>query len=125
MLNVLARGCQPAPVPPGAFSPNLHPGTCYEWASVLAQSPWWTPWRMAVIAATVTIMALALAAHFRDWFRLSRILLAITAAWGFTVTGISLPWVHLLHISTAGVVICGLLAVACIVVLRMTREARP
>ena len=102
----------------------MHPGTCYEWTSALASPSWWAPWRIAVLAVTVTIVALLLTAYFRSWSRLSRMLLAVVAAWAFAVATAGLPWDHLYHLSLAAVVICGVLSVVCIVTLRMTREAR-
>jgi hypothetical protein len=125
MLSILARGCRPAPAPPASFSPDMHPGTCYEWASALAQSSWWTPWRIADLAVTVTIVALALTAHFCGRPRVVRILLGVVSAWGLAIAVAGPPRVHLFHVSLAAVVICGAMSVVGIVTLHMTREARP
>jgi peptidoglycan/LPS O-acetylase OafA/YrhL len=74
---------------------------------------------------TAAIVILALAAHFRGWSRVVRILLGVVSAWGLAIAVAGSPRVHLLHVSLAAVITCGAMCVVGIVTLHMTRESRP
>ena len=120
MLKLPARGC-PATTP-AIFSPGAHSAACYS--LTITSQPFWTPWRIAVAAVTLTIVAVILAAHIRGRDAVVRVILGAVCAWGAALAIVGLPWDHVYRLSPGAVIAAAVVSATGATFLYMTREAR-